>query len=275
MTTTAIPTPNHAQRLEELGRIIMAYSEVTEKLQASQDELKGKVEVLQRELSDKNRELERRNRLAALGEMAAGLAHEIRNPLGGIQLYVTVLQQDIADRPESLLVTKKILSGVQRMEQIVSQVLNFSREINAHPESCDVVQVVREAVELAQSKAHGRPAVGVVCDTPETLKATIDARLISQAVLNLTHNAIDAVSDAGTVTITLRHTNNRLALTIEDTGPGIPADILDRIFNPFFTTKDDGTGLGLSIVHRIVEAHAGVITATNKPEGGAKFEIRI
>jgi len=274
-TTTPTTTPNQAQRLEELGRIILAYSEVTEKLQASQDELKGKVEVLQRELSDKNRELERRNRLAALGEMAAGLAHEIRNPLGGIQLYASVLQQDVADRPDSVNVVRKIISGVKRLEAIVSQVLHFSREISAHRESCDVVHVVREAVELAQSKAHGRPAVGVLCETPETLEASIDARLISQAVLNLTHNAIDAVGDAGTVTITLRQTNNALALTIEDTGPGIPADILDRVFNPFFTTKDDGTGLGLSIVHRIVEAHSGVITATNKPDGGAKFEIRI
>ena len=276
MTTSAPPTPDHAQRLEELGRIIMAYSEVTEKLQESHDQLKNKVITLQQELSDKNRELERRNRLAALGEMAAGLAHEIRNPLGGIQLYVSLLQQDVSDRPDALNVTNKILSGVKRMEQIVSQVLHFSREIMAHPEPCDVVEVVREAVELAQSKAHGRPEISVVCETPERLQGTVDARLISQAVLNLTHNAIDAVGDAGTVTVTLRtQSDNKLNLTIEDTGPGIPADILDRIFNPFFTTKDDGTGLGLSIVHRIVEAHGGVITATNKPSGGARFEIRI
>lgn len=274
-TATATPTPNHAQRLEELGRIIMAYSEVTEKLQESHDQLRQKVASLQQELSDKNRELERRNRLAALGEMAAGLAHEIRNPLGGIQLYVSLLQQDLADRPEALGVTQKILSGVKRMEQIVSQVLHFSREMNAHPEPCDVVHVVREAVELAQSKAHDKPGVSVLCDTPESLEATIDARLISQAVLNLTQNAIDAVGEAGTVTVTLRPAGDKLSLVIEDTGPGIPADILDRIFNPFFTTKDDGTGLGLSIVHRIVEAHAGVIQAANKPEGGARFEIRL
>src|SRR4051812_44718814 len=92
---------SHAQRVEELGRIIMAYSEVTERLQHSHDQLKGTVEMLRQELSDKNRQLERRNRLAALGEMAAGLAHEIRNPLGGIQLYASLLAKDLADRPDS------------------------------------------------------------------------------------------------------------------------------------------------------------------------------
>jgi len=109
--------------MEELGRIILAYSEVTERLQQSHEQLNGKVKQLQEELSDKNRQLERRNRLAALGEMAAGLAHEIRNPLGGIQLYASLLAQDVADRPESAQTVKKIINGVKRLEGLVSQVL--------------------------------------------------------------------------------------------------------------------------------------------------------
>src|SRR5690606_32340900 len=98
----------------------------------------------------------------------------------------------------------------------------------------------------------------------------------SQAVLNLALNAVEAIGQTGTVVVALVSTeSNTFSLVVEDDGPGIPADVLDRIFNPFFTTKDEGTGLGLSIVHRIVEAHNGTISASNKPGGGAKFEIRI
>jgi signal transduction histidine kinase len=257
----------HAQRIEELGRIIMAYSEVTEKLERSHDQLKNRVEQLQAELSEKNRELERRNRLAALGEMAAGLAHEIRNPLGGIQLYASMLAQDVADRPESAKTVQKIVGGVKRVEELVSQVLHFTREINAHPARCDVSAIVVDAIELAQAKAQGT-AVGFDVTIPESLERNVDSRLFSQCVLNLVLNAVEALGAKGTVRIAL-------TLVVEDDGPGIPADVLDRIFNPFFTTKDEGTGLGLSIVHRIVEAHNGTISATNRECGGARFEVRI
>src|SRR3954463_2607558 len=131
MTTTlpiSRPPParvDHTQRIEELGRIIIAYSEVTEKLQQSHDQLTETVRALQSELGEKNRLLERKNRLAALGEMAAGLAHEIRNPLGGIQLYASMLAQDVADRPDSLQLVRKISGGVRRLEALVGQVLQF------------------------------------------------------------------------------------------------------------------------------------------------------
>ncbi len=276
MTMVDAPTspPTSAQRIEELGRIILAYSEVTEKLQQSHDQLKNRIEHLQSELSEKNRELERRTRLAALGEMAAGLAHEIRNPLGGIQLYASMLAQDVADRPDSARTVQKIVGGVKRVEELVSQVLHFTREINAHPSACDVVEIVEEAVDLAKGRASA--SVRFEIDLPTQLKANVDSRLLSQCVLNLVLNAVEAVGTEGVVRVTLAATEGKsFTLVIEDNGPGIPADVLDRIFNPFFTTKDEGTGLGLSIVHRIVEAHNGTISATNRVSGGAKFEIRV
>jgi len=266
--------PVTAERIEELGRIIMAYSEVTERLQQSHDQLNDRVRQLQAELSDKNRQLERRNRLAALGEMAAGLAHEIRNPLGGIQLYASILAQDVADRPESSKIVTKIVGGVKRVEELVSQVLHFTREINAHPAQCDAAQVVRDAVDLAQAKAHNRP-VTVSCHTPETLMYSLDSRLLTQAIINLVHNAIEAINGDGAVQVSLAKEEGKAILRVRDTGPGMPADVLDRIFNPFFTTKDEGTGLGLAIVHRIVEAHGGTISASNVDGGGAMFELKI
>jgi signal transduction histidine kinase len=122
MSVAEITSAPPAQRIEELGRIILAYSEVTEKLQQSHDRLEQTVTALREELSEKNRMLERRNRLAALGEMAAGMAHEIRNPLGGIQLYASMLSSDVADRPQSYELAQKI-GGCVRKWSAVSCIL--------------------------------------------------------------------------------------------------------------------------------------------------------
>src|SRR3989440_13064543 len=138
MSVIEVSPSGPAQPIEELGRIILAYSEVTEKLQQSHDRLEQTVSSLREELSEKNRMLERKNRLAALGEMAAGMAHEIRNPLGGIQLYASMLSKDVSDRAECLTTVKKISAGVKRLEGLVSQVLQFSREIVASPQPMDL-----------------------------------------------------------------------------------------------------------------------------------------
>src|SRR4051812_27982302 len=148
MTATAA-IPNPTQRIEELGRIIMAYSEVTEKLQESHLKLQETVVTLREELGEKNRLLERKNRLAALGEMAAGMAHEIRNPLGGIQLYASLLSKDLAQMPASLDVVKKISGGVKRLEALVSQILAFSRDIAVNPAAADLAEIVTRSIEMA------------------------------------------------------------------------------------------------------------------------------
>ena len=262
-----------SQRIEELGRIIMAYSEVTEKLQQSHDQLNRTVQHLRSELSEKNRLLERKNRLAALGEMAAGMAHEIRNPLGGIQLYASLLAKDLVDRPPSHEIVGKISKGVKRLELIVSQVLQFSRDIQISPAPCDLAEIVRQTLELA---AHDD------CEVigPPSLPVNIDSLLIGQSLLNLALNAIEAMNREGKLQIEYfvppaESEAKQFHLIVRDTGPGIDPAVIDRIFNPFFTTKDSGTGLGLSIVHRVIEAHDGTIIASNGDDRGAKFEIRI
>jgi signal transduction histidine kinase len=267
-----------SQRVEELGRIIMAYSEVTERLQESHERLEKTVAALRAELSEKNRLLERKNRLAALGEMAAGMAHEIRNPLGGIQLYASMLAGDVKDRPESLAVVKKISGGVKRLEGLVSQVLQFTREIRVDVGEMELRGVVEQSVEYAGMQLQKN---GVACAVhgPAQLNVVADQNLLGQAVLNLVLNAAEAMENGGTVTVAfsppVRGEAKQFVLTVQDTGPGIPADVLEKIFNPFFTTKDHGTGLGLAIVHRIVEAHDGTIVVKNVEGGGARFEIRV
>lgn len=279
MTMVQEAQPDASRRIEELGRIIIAYSEVTEKLQESHQRLESTVRSLQQELGEKNRLLERRNRLAALGEMAAGMAHEIRNPLGGIQLYASMLARDLEDREDSLALVHKMKRGVKRLEEIVSQVLSFSREIRPNSLDTDLVALIHQTIELASPQMQNR-SVRAVYEGPAMLVAQIDPTLLGQAMLNLMLNAVDAAPEAGIVTIRCCCAEagddvRQFRLQICDNGPGIAPELLDRIFNPFFTTKDTGTGLGLAIVHRIVEAHDGTIMVSNLAPRGARFEIRI
>src|SRR5688500_14399500 len=230
--STATTHADNARRIDELGRIIIAYSEVTEKLQQSHDQLTETVRALQSELGEKNRLLERKNRLAALGEMAAGLAHEIRNPLGGIQLYASMLAQDVADRPESLQTVRKISGGVRRLEALVGQVLQFSREIAAQPEPADLADVIDQAVELAAAKLAER-GVACVVEGPRPLDVRLDPLLMGQALLNLLLNAAEAVERGADGKVMVRFARpaedsavKQFHLVVTDNGPGIPSDVL-------------------------------------------------
>jgi signal transduction histidine kinase len=279
MTTAALEPTDNARRIEDLGRIILAYSEVTERLQQSYNQMTQTVQSLRQELSEKNRLLERSNRLAALGEMAAGMAHEIRNPLGGIQLYSSMLAKDLSDRPDSLQIVGKISGGVRRLESLVSHVLQFTREMTARIAEVDLAETLEQTVELACSQLQAKNIACTVTG-PHPMWVQVDPLLVEQAVLNLILNAADAIDSGGAIVIEFNRPaasgdGKQFNLVVRDTGPGIPPQILDRIFNPFFTTKETGTGLGLAIVHRVVEAHDGNIVVTNVDGGGAKFEIRI
>lgn len=282
MSSTLPTSPaDQLQRIEELGRIILAYSEVTEKLQQSHEQLTQTVAMLRAELSEKSRLLERKNRLAALGEMAAGLAHEIRNPLGGIQLYASLLGKDLATQPAPLELVRKISGGVKRLEALVSQVLQFSREMHIDPSPTDVAELVDQAIELAAPKITER-GVRVDVSGERPLVANVDEHLLGQALLNIVLNAAEAMEGVEGAALTVQYWAatpengaRQCRLMVRDNGPGIPPAILDRIFNPFFTTKDEGTGLGLAIVHRVIDAHDGTITVTNAAGGGACFDIRL
>lgn len=264
---------DYRRRVDELGRIILAYSDATDRLQQSHDTLTQRVAQLQEELGEKKRQLERRNRLAALGEMAAGIAHEIRNPLGAIKLYASLLRTDVADRPLSKQTVDKVTVAVGRMESIVSQVLYFTREIRANPMQCDVAELIRESIDVAKARKP-EAAVDFVTSGPDTISAVVDSNLLAQALLNLLINAADACESSGRVSVSYaRAGKHRVRITIEDSGPGLPPDVIDKVFHPFFTTKDHGTGLGLAIVHRVVEAHEGTIEARNREQGGAVFEL--
>ena len=279
-----------ASRLDDLAQIIQTYTQVTDKLQRSHEALNDEVARLQRELSGANAQLQRSKRLAGLGEMAAGIAHEIRNPLAAIQLYAGMLVEDLAaiyekcdaiDVGPQLDTAEKIATAVSGLNAIVCDVLTFSREMKPNLIEVDVASLFDRALEMHRPAllATGTQIHRLDREQDESdRKAMIDPQMVAAALLNLIRNAVDAMETipAGQprlLTLEARRDGAQVVLCIRDSGPGIAEVDIDRIFNPFFTTRSTGTGLGLAIVHRIIDAHGGTITAYN--DGGAVFEVRV
>jgi len=263
----------------ELADLVRSFTEITAKLEASHDRLRGEVARLTSELSEANQQLERSRRLAALGEMAAGIAHEVRNPLGSIRLYAAILMKDLPEAERKI--AAKIDGAARDLDGVVGDVLTFAKEIRLRHEEVDARLLCERAIESAGPVAAG---VEVHLDVPDGIGLWIDESLARQALVNLVRNACEAVKDQPAlrrrVVIGARRDTIRLeegkparavaVIRVEDRGAGVSEEVRARMFNPFFTTRAAGTGLGLSIVHRIVDAHGGVVSIRNiVSEGGA------
>ncbi|MCZ6868448.1 MAG: ATP-binding protein [Gammaproteobacteria bacterium] len=262
----------------ELATIVESYNEVTERLKQSHEILGREVRRLRDELLEKRKELARRERLAALGEMAAGVAHEIRNPLGAIGLYASLLEKDLEDKPEQRDIAQRISVGVRNLESIVGDILAFAGESQPHRRGSRLGNIIESV--LAQT-APQASAVKVKIDVDRRMndvEVYCDPMQMERAVMNLVFNAIDACDPGGSVWIRHRlggDDHSLVRILVEDDGPGIKPEIAHRVFNPVFTTKDTGTGLGLAIVHRIVEAHGGHIRVGCRAGGGASLELSL
>ncbi len=274
------PTPDAAKspdaRNAELVEIIRAYNDVTDRLQQSHEVLTGEVARLQRELASANAALQRSRRLAALGEMAAGIAHEIRNPLASIQLYTNMLEEDLADRPPQQDLANRISAAVRGLNGIVGDVLTFSREMKLRCVEGSAIEALQRVADVLAPQLE-QAGVTVQYQGEDRL-VHHDPEMLHQALVNLVRNAAEAMTDGGTLTLAVQQVdgdNEATCLVVRDTGPGISDEAIDRIFNPFFTTRATGTGLGLAIVHRIVDAHGGSIGVHNDPAGGAVFTLTL
>lgn len=258
---------------DELAQIIGAYNAVTDRLQQSHEMLTSEVRRLSVELASANTALERSRRLAALGEMAAGIAHEIRNPLAAIQLYAEMLESDLSDMPEQYDVIQRITSAVRGLNGIVTDVLQFARELRLRPVVAPAREVLTCAVDaMLPVIAEADVEVEFEIDD-ESIEVHHDRDMLHRALVNLIRNAAEAMDKGGTLTLTATGDAQSCQLTVRDTGPGISHDAIDRIFNPFFTTRPTGTGLGLAIVHRVVDAHGGSIAVHN--DHGAVFTLTL
>ncbi len=227
------------------------------------------------------------DRLAALGEMAAAIAHEVKNPLASIEVIAGVMKRQLADQPEAMESLNDIIKEAKMANAIVVEVLEFVRPIQLQVERASLAEILDDSITLAEGKMRrGSITIhtDIATDVPEL---DADEHQLRQLFSNLIANAFEALGGQGHVDIkaTLLPAEEesaeggpespKVSVEIRDNGPGISAEDIERIFSPFFTTKPQGTGLGLAIVRKVVDAHDGRIDAVSAPGRGATFRVTL
>jgi two-component system nitrogen regulation sensor histidine kinase GlnL len=229
-----------------------------------------------------------RDRLAALGEMAAAIAHEVKNPLAGIEVMAGILKRQHAESEDAQSILRDIIKEAKMANAIVLEVLDFVRPIRLQVERISLSDVVRDAIATAESHVP-RGGVDVGVRLNESLPPIQgDPHQLRQLFTNLLTNAFEAMGGTGQVAISAQqlaaeeepaggelHAVPMIQVEVADSGPGVPADVMDRIFSPFFTTKPQGSGLGLAIVRKIVDAHDGRIDVSAGVKGGTRFRVTL
>jgi signal transduction histidine kinase len=228
-----------------------------------------------------------RDRLAALGEMAAAIAHEVKNPLAGIEVMAGILKRQLTESEDAQSILRDIIKEAKMANAIVVEVLDFVRPIRLQVERISLADVVRDAMSMAESHVP-RGQVQLALDLPEDLAPIQgDPHQLRQLFTNLLTNAFEALGGVGSVRLQAEQLSNdeetgteamavpMIQVEVSDDGPGMPADVMERIFSPFFTTKPQGSGLGLAIVRKIVDAHDGRIDVSARPEGGTRFRVTL
>ncbi len=246
-------------------------------LAAAFDDMCAKLLVRDQELAQLSEKLALSARLAALGEMAAGVAHQVRNPLVVMKVSAEMLRDNFTvrgDEERYRKLTHLIVDETDSLALVISNFLDFARPRKLQPAPCSV----RSMAELAIGSLPVERFPGIEIRTliPEELaEHPMDRSLMSQALANLVLNALQASPSGGAVEVRARHERERLFIEVQDWGAGMDEQTMKRIFNPFFTTRESGTGLGLSIAHRIIEGHGGTIDVRSVPGAGATFTVRI
>lgn len=218
-------------------------------------------------------EMARRERMAQLGEMGAVLAHEIRNPLAGIKGYAQLLQEQVQEGAYGAYL-EMIVTETLRLEELVSALMSYSRQEQAPPEPVDLSALLGHCLALIQPEADACGATLLVT-IPEGIVVDGNRNSLEQVILNVLNNAIQAMPDGGNLVVEAHLSAKTVVMTVVDTGPGIPYEDRERIFEPFHTTKPRGTGLGLAVCRKIIEEHGGTVSVGGEPGIGATFTITL
>ena len=283
--------PNRLElRLKDLDRVI-GYTLSQVKDQGPDGRVIGAV-MFFKDLTQVEQREERerlRDRLASLGEMAAGIAHELKNPLAGIEVMAGLLRRQVPDKKDAQSLLADILSEAKLANAIVVEMLEFVRPVRLQVEHTAIADVLHQAILLAESKVP-RGGVSVTMDVPNDLPMLEgDQHQLCQVFTNLIANAFEALEGKGKISITASLGEIEpdpefgvapvlaptLVVDVCDNGPGVPPELSDRIYDPFFTTKVKGTGLGLGIVRKIVDAHDGRIDLNSSPDTGTRFRVTL
>jgi len=255
---------------DEMGSLIRSFNSMVDKLQQAREELE---EV-------HSKQMQRADRLASVGEMATGLAHEIKNPLAGISGAISVLAQDFPEDDPRREVVDQILEQIARLNKTVTDLLYFGRPGKPELTWVDINGLIKETLFFISQHPEARNIHRVKELARDLPPALVDVKQIQQVLFNIIINAIQAMEDGGTLTVKTsvspgRGDSRLIQIEIRDTGPGIPPEMLDRIFAPFHTTKNQGTGLGLPICKQLVEQHGGTIRVESEVGRGAAFIIEL
>lgn len=218
----------------------------------------------------------RNDRLKDLGELAAHLAHEIRNPLGGIKGFASLLQQELAERTDLQNMASSIVQGADELNNFVTNVLEYARPFNQNFEWIDVVKLIDEVKKSMEADPMWNSNIQFqIQSSSASIMLMLDQQLMKSALLNLFVNAIQAMPNGGKLLVKLSIDASFFSLHIQDTGCGISSENLKKIFSPFFTTKEKGNGLGLAEVQKVIQAHHGWIEVASEEGRGSTFKIKI
>ncbi len=278
---------------DEFGRLASSFNVMTDALRNSRAELRDWAHTLEQKVEERTQELRkaqaetmRGEKLASVGLLASGVAHELNNPLTGILTFSHLLRQKMPDKSPDAEDMDLVIRETKRCAAIIKRLLDFAREKHPEKKFNDINQVIEDTVRIVERPAHLRD-IEITLDLDRSLPLIwIDADQIKQVIMNMVVNAQHAVEEKGNITIMTRSTMHArpgaaaepvpmVEISIVDTGCGIPEKNLRRIFDPFFTSKDvgKGTGLGLSVSHGIVEAHGGLIDVQSKVSEGSTFRV--
>jgi signal transduction histidine kinase len=252
-----------AKRNDDVGQLGRQFNEMIQQLAENRLE----IERLH------HREMARAEHLATIGELAAGLAHEIRNPLAGIAGVVEVMARELPPESSSRAVMPEVQNEIQHIQAILNDLLAYARPRPPEFHPADLNATVEQAVFLARQQVRTKPIEIVFDPSKDMPRIMHDPVQIQQVVLNLLLNGIQAIPKQGKIAVSLAQEGEFAVVRINDTGKGIARDSLPKIFKPFFTTRKEGTGLGLSLAKGIVESHKGRIEVTSEPGQGAQFAV--
>lgn len=257
-----------------LEEVLAAWHDATLRLEQTHELLQAEVHRLNNELEAKNRQLALQNRLADLGRMASHVAHEVRNNLVPVTLYMELLKRRLSDDADSMEILTKIEAGFTALDVTVNDLLNFTNNREPRWQTFSAADLIAEVSEALGPQFRAQ-SIDITTEIEAGLLITADREMLRRAVLNLAMNALDAMACGGELYFTVFNGQEGLIIEVADSGQGLSEASLTKVFDPFYTTKSTGTGLGLAIVHRIAEAHGGRISAANCPEGGAAFTLEL
>ncbi|MDX1764847.1 MAG: ATP-binding protein [bacterium] len=275
----------HVRTKDEIEELAVEFNHMADRLKVSRDQLTGWNEELKQEVEKRTAQLLQAEKMAALGGLSAGIAHEIGNPLASMKTNIQILEERLGKEHEHHKFLARILKEIDRLSHFFKTFSSFARPSTPQMTLCDIRRVIREVMAFMKKEAEAQGVVFRETSGHHIPRVMADFQRMQQVFFNLFLNALQAMTEGGTIWVSVQAVEEEtggkgpagesVVVTVRDTGPGIPHDHRLRIFEPFYTTKANGTGLGLSIVHQIVTENRGTISVESSPGEGTTFTIRL